>query len=249
MTRCRAQPIARCSILTDDARDFREHLSKETTVKKTASKILPLLLGWSSLVSASDNGVSASCGIYSFDKKPFISPRIVQELMPWESDHDEQVVAINLRGAIATNRYFGDIDVKTNNAAPLVTYSDKASCDKTSCPSGPPAFSYRLLGHTPQGVYLLMVTANGGGTSNFESLLLATFKVQFGFQYSQKKKRLTANRSRCLIERLGEIPLGDRYSGKVTLKGDRLMIGRDKNSLNGAGLFPKDVILTVPPPF
>jgi uncharacterized protein len=50
---------------------------------------------------------------YSFDKPPYINPRIVEALSTWISDHGDQIVEINLTDSQRSNRFFGKTLVKS----------------------------------------------------------------------------------------------------------------------------------------
>lgn len=191
----------------------------------------------------------AQCKGYSFVHKPFVNPLIVKALETWISDEGEQVVAINLPGSADTNRFFGDFKAKSpgNGVAPDVVHRDADACKNQTCLSGPPFFSYHLVGRTPEGVYVLRTAEGGGGSGVFESLLLVTLDVDEAFDYDSKHHRLAAGRERCLIKRQAQIVLGDRYAGSITLHGSRLRISPDENT-NGSWPKTGTVTLTIPAP-
>src|SRR5512139_2310965 len=72
-------------------------------------------------------GVSPACQAveppYSFDKAPFVHPKIIEDLSTLVSDRGEQVVGINLDESENTSRYFGDIQVN-GKVQPFVFYED-----------------------------------------------------------------------------------------------------------------------------
>ncbi|MDR2858216.1 MAG: hypothetical protein LBV50_10275 [Novosphingobium sp.] len=177
-----------------------------------------------------------------------VSPRIIQDLEGWISDGGEQVVAINLNEAIGTNRYFGEFGSERSTGGDSDTILTMAprSCQDGTC-DDPASFSYQWVGSTSRGIHVLRTALNSGGTGVFESLLLVTLVFDQGFSYDADNKSLTAGRQRCLIKRMGSIPLGDRYDGKVSLHGDTLHIGADDNP-RGAGRFPNSARIVVPPP-
>lgn len=179
---------------------------------------------------------------YFFDKKPFVPPRIIEDLSPWISDKGEQVVAINLMESVAANRYFGDIKT-TGTYRPFVFY--EKDCE-APCTMGPPRFGYRLIGTTPTGITALFTESSGEGSGAFRSIVLVTLEKDKGLSLDKNNRTLTLDRPRWLIKKLGEIPLGDRYDGKITLHGATLKIGKDENP-HSAGIFTKETVITFQP--
>jgi hypothetical protein len=184
---------------------------------------------------------------YYFNRKPFISPMIIKDLVTWISDEGEQVVAINLPESMGTNRYFGDFEATggDSNENPVVTHTDSAACKKSPCPFGPPFFSYSLIGKTPSGIYVLLTVDSGGGTGRFENLLLVKLVNSTGLSFDSHYHSLVMNRKRLLIKRLKGIPLADSYRGGVGLKGDTLYIGHDPRFKSGD--LAKDRIIVIKP--
>ena len=181
---------------------------------------------------------------YSFSQKPYLHPKIIQDLSTWSSDKGDQIVAINIIDAMGSNRYFGD--VKTEESAqshPFVFHEDREKCDESTC-ANPPFFGYRLLGTTPSGVTVLITKSGGGGTGIFESLLLVSFDKDKGFSYDKKADVLRLNRDRLLLKKLSEFPLGDRRIGKISLRGDTIHIGKDASKSSG-GLFAQGAAIKV----
>lgn len=182
----------------------------------------------------------------SFEKSPFVHPKIIEDLSTWASDSGEQVVAVNLDESENTNRYFGDIQVN-GTVRPFVFYENPDECKESGCPMGAPSFGYRVIGRTPTGVYVLFTEWSGGGSGRFRRILLVSLEKERGLtNYSRGTAMLQLDRERRLIKRLGEIALGDRYEGEIVLKGNRLEIGQDEYS-HSAGLFPKPVSIEIKP--
>lgn len=165
----------------------------------------------------------------SFDKKPYIPPKIIQDMSTWESDTGDQVVEIDLLDSVNANRYFGDINVSNRGGAnPYVHTEDTLNCEDDRCRSNPPSFGYQLIGHTPSGVYVLFTESSGGGSGRFRGLMFVSFEKDKGLaNYSSGTKLLGFSRDRWLIKKLGELPLGDRYDGAISLHGNILSIGAD----------------------
>lgn len=180
---------------------------------------------------------------YYFEKEPYIHPRIIEDLTSWLSDSGEQVVAVNLLESMGTNRYFGDIKVN-GKESPLIFYENSEVCEQTDCPMGPPSFGYRFIGKSASGIYVLFTEASGGGTGKFRNLLFASLEKDRGLSYNEKNHTLRLDRERWIIKKLGEIPLGDRYEGNLSVKGDVLHIGKDKYS-HAAELFNVDTDIKI----
>jgi hypothetical protein len=181
---------------------------------------------------------------YFFDKKPYIHPRIIEDLSTWTSDGGEQVVAINVPGSMGTNRYFGDIKTKSGKGASLVYSEQTEQCEKDACPFGPPHFGYRLAGKTASGIYVLVTESGGGGSGNFKSLLFVTLHGDMGLSYDERHLELHLTRQRWIVRRLAEIPLGDRYDGEIAVVGNSVLVGKDQNPRT-VGAFPADAVLKI----
>lgn len=177
-----------------------------------------------------------------FDRKPYVPPKIIQDLAAWESDNGDQVVAINLLDSIGSNRYFGDIKVQ-DRGAHFVYTDESAQCTDDRCRANPPSFGYRLIGKTPSGIYVLFTESSGGGSGKFRGLMFVSFKKDHGLSaYANGKKALRLDRTRWLIWKLGELPLGDRYEGDISLQGNTLHIAADEHEPS-AGIFKKDTVI------
>ena len=191
----------------------------------------------SASVSAQKNGRS-----FYFDKEPFIHPRIVEDLSTWLSDGGEQVVSINIRDSVNSNRYFGDIQTR-GEGTPFVFHEDKKSCEQYSCTRGVPYFGYKYLGTTTSGIHALLTTEFGGGSGRFRSVMLVATVVEHAFEpYHYPQKSMELERKRWVIKRLGIIHLGDRYSGEIRVNANELHIGKDQNP-NSVGNFPEDTVI------
>jgi hypothetical protein len=182
---------------------------------------------------------------FFFDKEPFVHPKIIEDLCTWVSDEGEQVVAVNLLESMDTNRYFGDVKISGKDK-PFIFYENTEECEKDPCPFGAPSFGYRLIGTTSSGIIVLFTEWSGGGSGRFRNLLLVSLEKDKGLSFNTSKNTLTLDRERCVLKRLGEIHLGDRYEGDITLEGDILRIGKDKYSPT-SGIFKKDKKIVMKP--
>lgn len=177
-----------------------------------------------------------------FDKAPFVPPKIIEDLSPWESDKGEQVIAVNLTQSATSNRYFSDIKtIGTGN--PFVFYEKECN---SPCNMAAPGFGYRLIGTTPSGITVLFTEASGGGTGRFRSLLFVALENDNALSFNSSSHSMALNRVRLILKKLGGITLGDRYEGDITLVDNTLKIGKDRYP-QSAGLFTKDRTISITP--
>jgi len=159
-----------------------------------------------------------------FDRAPFVSPRVVQDLVPWLSDQGEQVVAVDLVGSVGANRYSGSFEVvPTAGGNPQVVFTERADAGARA-----PFFRYQLVGNTASGIHVLRISYGTGGTGVFESLLLLSTERDRALSYDKDRRVLPLDRDRIVLRRLGDVALGDRYAGEVSLRGDDILITRDQ---------------------
>jgi len=59
-------------------------------------------------------------------------------------------------------------------------------------------------------------------------LLLLTTERDRALSYDKDRRALPLDRERVVLRRLGEIALGDRYAGEISLRGDDILITRDR---------------------
>ncbi len=164
---------------------------------------------------------------YSFVRAPFVHPNIIEDLSVWLSDLGDQVVAINLIDAQGSNRYYGDVSVShTAGECPFV-YTEEES----------QRFGYRYIGMTQSGVHVLYTSDWGGGSGVSKHLMLLTLEFDYGIdRYDwDVQTAMRADKKRMLIKKLGEIGLGDRWSGQLSVSGNELHIGRDEGWFSQSG--------------
>jgi uncharacterized protein len=171
----------------------------------------------------------------SFTEAPFISPRIINDLSPWESDHGDHVIAINITDAQGSNRYFGDVQTRKTpgkNPYVFVVTPGQDAGDRGS------EFGYSYVGKTASGIDVLMTVESGGGSGSFEKLLLV--RLERDSTGSDLKRTsgnieaLTFKKQRVLIRKLGDIELGDRWAGDLKITGNQILIGKDRGALSRA---------------
>ena len=168
-----------------------------------------------------------AAAVPSFDRVPFVSPRVVQDLVPWISDRGEQVVDVDLPGSSRANRYFGKFEVNpADRGHPWIVFSEKAAPGERA-----PFFRYQFLGDTSSGIHVLRISYGTGGTGVFESVMLLSTERERALSFDEARHLLRLDRERLVLRRLGEIGLGDRYVGEVSVRGDELLIGRDESNM------------------
>jgi uncharacterized protein len=185
---------------------------------------------------------------YSFTKAPFINPKIINDLATELSDEGDQVLAINLSDSETSNRYACDVKVaKTGNRYPYV-YSQ----DPVEGSDRPAEFGYRYVGRTTTGLDVLFTSESGGGSGVFEGLMLVRLSEESGAPSfeptSGSVQTLTFRKKRLVIKKVGEIGLGDRWDGILTVSGNEISIGKDTGALSRVEEAPARVVKIASPP-
>jgi uncharacterized protein len=179
---------------------------------------------------------------HSFTKAPFISPMIVDDLSGSVSDEGDQIIAINLTDSVDSNRYSCEVKVqKSANESPFV-YCETPGEEGER----PESFGYQFVGRTTSGIDVLQTRESGGGTGVFENLLLVRVDVDAGGSALEpaggRNQTLTFKKKRLVIKKLGEIGLGDRWSGRLKVAGNEISIGNDTGFFSAKDKTPGYVI-------
>jgi hypothetical protein len=145
-----------------------------------------------------------------------ISPRAIQDLLPWISDLRPGPVAVDLATAISGNRYHGEV-VRHEKLGWLV--------DLGKARDGTPVgwIAYLPVGKLRDGRHVLLVRDNGGGTLVSVCLLLVDIAVESVVDDDRIVPR-------AIVRNRGLIPMGDRHEGTVRVLPDRIEIGADPRS-------------------
>ena len=163
---------------------------------------------------------------YSFVREPFVHPRIIEDLSTWLSDVGDQVVAINLLDAQGSNRYSGGIGVdEFDERCPYVHWELARERGE---------FGYHYVGMTESRVHLLYTSSWGGGSSVFKRLMLLAITSEAGIHWNGQAV-LQDDRERLLVNKLGELGLGDRWAGDLRVVGNTLTIGPDRGWFSASG--------------
>jgi len=162
---------------------------------------------------------------FSFAHEPYINPKIIQDFSTWISDTGDQVVAINVLESQDSNRYFGNVQVrKTDGQNPFVFLETTAV---ENGETNRQEFGYEYVGMTKSGIHVLYTSDSDGGSGVFKNLLLLAFEYDKGISCDLDKKTIQPARKRLLLKKLVEIPIGDRWDGKLKVEGNSIFIGKD----------------------
>ena len=162
---------------------------------------------------------------FSFSHAPYIHPKIIQDLTTWMSDSGDQIVAINLSDSQASNRYFGEIQIRDEDGShPFVTIKDSNG-----------GFGYQYIGTTDSGVHVIYTSEWGGGSGVFKRIMLLTFEYDEGLRVDWKKSVIRTGERRVLIWKRGGIGLGDRWDGELRVEGNQIFIGKDRGWFTFSG--------------
>jgi len=140
---------------------------------------------------------------YSFTNEKYINPKILEDLIGWISDIGDQVVSINISESNNSNRYFFDVSSskKSSGKYPIVTAKEKNTI-----------FSYQYIGCSFSGVHIIQTWSASDGVAVFCNILLVTVSNDSAIDF-ENEKYMKVNR--LVIKKVGLIPLGDRYNGKI----------------------------------
>ncbi|HET9136860.1 MAG TPA: hypothetical protein VFO76_09490 [Candidatus Kapabacteria bacterium] len=157
---------------------------------------------------------------YSFTKSPYISPKIVKDLSSWNSEGGDQVVEINLTQSQNSERYRGRIDSMKAEGKPTFVYWFDQTKKKTIRPV---YFGYEFIGTTTNGTLVLHTSDCNGDSTVLHYLMLVTFVRDSGLAYDVATSSMTGN-PWIGIKKIGEIPLGKDWKGKVGIEGNRIFV-------------------------
>jgi len=181
------------------------------------------------LRNVADAGFVAPAGgddAYSFFTTPFVNPRLVEDLAVGESDHGDQVLAVNVSDSQRSNRYFGDAEVRRDAGKnPYVFYRKDDE-----------EFGYRHIGRTTSGVDVLLTTSSAGGSGVFMNLMLVTLRLESSGMSPElvlDSGAVSFKRKRLVLKKLGEIGLADRWQGELAVRGNEIVIGKNVSPLPG----------------
>jgi hypothetical protein len=142
---------------------------------------------------------------FTYEGKP-IHPAIVHAFSVWLSDSTTAVMAMDVSAATDSNQYGQPVQTNQGGWQEITLDSDPDSGEEST-------FAYRCLGSLRGGVQVLETVESGGGSGQFMDLLfLRCGVVSIG------------GHDRLLLKYLDQFGLGDRFTGEITLRGDRVAI-------------------------
>lgn len=131
----------------------------------------------------------------------WIHPAVIQEFLPWLSDHDRPIVrSIDVAAALETNRYFDE--VKTGPSGAKVERGDEGF------------IAYEWLGRTPSGLHVVVIRLATGGSGVFTSL--GVFRLTDVESLAADGKPYRS----LVLSIVRIVSLGDRVTPKLSIKGN-----------------------------
>jgi hypothetical protein len=150
---------------------------------------------------------------FSYQLKP-VHPGCVKEFDVSLADSPPPIVrAVDIRACVTSNELF--MPFKTGDDGYIGYEYDLGDGEKGS-------FAYKYLGKSESGIFVLATRSSGGGTMVAESLFLIKDSFENYWDFDNENKK-TLDR-RLIMTCVGQITLGDRDTGKVSLEGNRLIL-------------------------
>ena len=179
-------------------------------------------------VSDTDVGGITNLLRFDFSKPEFIHPEIVEELEGWLSDGLPVYAAVDLEGAMKSNRFFRPQETRP---APDSSGWIRIKEEPKTKGSASPYYMYKFIGVTPSGIHLIQTASYGGGSGVFCHVLFMRFQTDEVL--TSTTLETTKTRRRILLRCIGHLLLGDRYDGTVTYANNILTIGKGTRMGNG----------------
>ena len=153
-----------------------------------------------------------------------IHPLIIMDMVTLLSDEGDQVIAINLEHSQGSNRYCCEdsYNVTVKNGLMRVEYRRPS---KDGLNEG--SFIYRLEGKTDNGVHVVRTWDNGGGSGIFSSLMFLRITERKGLRL-KGESLLALNKDQIVLEKLGELGLGDRKRHDIGVDENFLFLDGNK---------------------
>ncbi len=149
-----------------------------------------------------DKSLQEANASFTYQHKP-IHPGLVEEFNSWISDPGKPTTISVDIAAEHANEYFED-DVSIKNGVVFLKKDDGY-------------FYYKWLGKLSDGLQVVEVGDNGGGSGVFTDLLFVRFSISEGYDNGEKYKRL-------LMTIVGACGLGDRKNRDIKVLTDRVIV-------------------------
>jgi hypothetical protein len=162
-----------------------------------------------SALASESNPIDAELDRFQWRGHP-IHPGVIYQLNTALSDSHPLIASVDLEGACDSQR-FADPPESENG---FLSYKNAAEL-------GAGYFDYRHLGRSSDGKHVLLTACSGGGSGDFEDILI----VKFSHDSLNDDGRL---RDRIRMTLVGHFTLGDRDDGKVEVRDDNLFIGKSR---------------------
>ena len=143
---------------------------------------------------------------YSFpDAKKAVNPWIIESLLTCVADTEPTSVSVLLYGSQKANKFSMPVE---------------ADGEIFTSTRGRASFSYRKVGRTDSGLYILHTTSNGGGSGVSHDILLLEICHK-----DLVKDIADGTTEQCLVlNAIGSMGLGDRFSGEVRMEEDDTLL-------------------------
>jgi hypothetical protein len=132
-----------------------------------------------------------------------------------EGPKEVSVLAIDLAKRKAARKYIGAAKVTKGSDDDLVPYVYEPDATDPGIMQAP-RFGYRWKGRTTSGVDVLLIDESGGGSSDFECVLLVKVEPD-----------RVSGKNRLLLKKIRVQQLGDRWDGDLRVIGNNVLIGEN----------------------
>lgn len=152
-----------------------------------------------------------------------IHPLLVKLFCGWISDAGAIVRSVDVSEANGSDQF----------AAPVTAQNGEIRC-KVPDTQPPERFSYRHMGRLGDGTHVLITRHNTGGTGVFMQLLIVRVAEVEVRNLGRPRRPVT------LLTLVDCYPLGDRDSGRIEVKPDRVVVGTSQHRKEPVVLTPGD---------
>ncbi len=153
-------------------------------------------------------------GNFTLDGKP-IHPGCVREFNVGLADSPPPVVrSVDVEACISSNENY--LEFKTSGSGYVSYEYDLGEGEKGY-------FAYKYLGKTQDGLHVLDTRSNTDGTMVAMTVFLVDFGIEKYTFFTEENEKKTEKR--LVMSCTGQITRGDRDTGKIELKGNKLVLG------------------------